>query len=127
MLDEQTKNIPHENHGHYHDQWPQFGIILFPPLCLYPDNILQKYHIKTKFLPEQNTVDPDQMPQNVASDLGLHCLALIQDTSTDREMNLANFRTSTVRSYSVQILRGYMVVIFKQNYEHVYRMKTMAA
>ena len=26
----------------------------------------------------KQTVDPDQKPQNVASDLGLHCLALIQ-------------------------------------------------
>ena len=25
-----------------------------------------------------NSADPDQMPQNVASDQGLHCLSLIQ-------------------------------------------------
>ena len=37
-----------------------------------------------------NNADPDQMPQNAASDLGLHCLPLIQqvlDTSTGIKMD----------------------------------------
>ena len=41
-----------------------------------------------------NCVDPDQMPQNVASDQGLHCLPLIHqilDTSTIGEMESYKF------------------------------------
>ena len=37
--------------------------------------------IYTKYLDRQawaNSVDPDQMPQNVASDQGVHYLSLIQ-------------------------------------------------
>ena len=39
------------------------------------------YHIYPKCLDRQacaNSVDPDQMPQNVASDQGLHCFSLLQ-------------------------------------------------
>ena len=42
-------------------------------------------------LARANHVDPDQMPRNVASDLGLQCLPLIQqflDTSTGSQMDL---------------------------------------
>ena len=41
-----------------------------------------------------NRVDPDQMPQNAASDQGLHCLPLIQQflhTSTDSKLDLFKF------------------------------------
>ena len=41
--------------------------------------------------PEQNSVDPDQMLQNAASDQGLHCLSLIQqifDPSTSSKMDI---------------------------------------
>ena len=40
-----------------------------------------------------NSVDPDQTPQNAASDQGLHCLTLIQhvlDTSQGGRMNIMN-------------------------------------
>ena len=39
------------------------------------------YHIYHKFSDRNvctNTVDPDQTPQNAASDMDLHCLLLIQ-------------------------------------------------
>ena len=39
------------------------------------------YHIYANCYERQawaNSVDPDQMPQNVASDQGLHCLPFIQ-------------------------------------------------
>ena len=42
----------------------------------------------------QNSVDPDQPPQNAAADQGLHCLSLIQqflDTSTSCEMDVIKF------------------------------------
>ena len=41
-----------------------------------------------------SSVDPDQMPQNVASDQGLYCLPLIQqllDTSTGSKNDLFKF------------------------------------
>ena len=40
-----------------------------------------------------NSVDPDQMPQNVASDQGLYCLPFIEqflDRPWDSEMDLLN-------------------------------------
>ena len=40
---------------------------------------VDRYSIYPKYLDRQtwaNSVDPDQMPQNVASDQGLHSLAL---------------------------------------------------
>ena len=43
-----------------------------------------EYHNKPKYWDRQasaNSVDPDHMPQNVASDQGLHCLPLIQQYS----------------------------------------------
>ena len=52
------------------------------------------YHNIPKYGDRQassNSVDPDQMPQNVASDQGLHCLPLIQhflDTSTGSKIRL---------------------------------------
>ena len=42
-----------------------------------------------------NSVDPDQMPQNVASDLGLHCLPIIQQfwgMSTGSNIDLYKFK-----------------------------------
>ena len=39
------------------------------------------YHNNLKYWDRQacaNSVDPDQMPQNAASEQGLHCLPLIQ-------------------------------------------------
>ena len=42
-------------------------------------------HIYPKYSDRQvcpNNVDPDQMPQNVASDQGLHCLSTVLDIST---------------------------------------------
>ena len=41
-----------------------------------------------------NTVDPDEMPQNVASHQGLHCLPLIQqllDTTSGSKLYLFKF------------------------------------
>ena len=63
-------------------------------------------HIYSKYLERQawaNSVDPDQMPQNVASDLGLYCLTLIKqflDTLTGIKWSCS---TSTIRSFSVWI------------------------
>ena len=48
-----------------------------------------------------NSVDLDQMPQNAASDLGLHCLPLIQqilDTSTVVKWACSNLRIRMVKS-----------------------------
>ena len=45
------------------------------------ENIFISYHNNPKYWDKSalaNSVDPDQMPQNVASDLGLHCLPYIQ-------------------------------------------------
>ena len=42
-------------------------------------------HINTRYLDRQdcaNRVDPDQTPQDAASDQGLHCLPLIQQLKT---------------------------------------------
>ena len=56
------------------------------------------YHIYPKYSQRQvwaNSVDPDQMPQNVASDLGLHCLLLIQhyldQTGKGNKMDMFKF------------------------------------
>ena len=41
-----------------------------------------------------NSVDPDEMPQNVASHQGLHCLPLIQhflDTTSGSKLYLLKF------------------------------------
>ena len=63
----------------------------------------QIYHNNPKYwdrLALANSVDPDQMPQNVASDQGLQCLPLIQhilETGSKR-LFFSNFRTSMVRS-----------------------------
>ena len=49
-----------------------------PSFCL---DITVIYCFHPKYLVRQartNNTDPDQMPQNMASDLGLHCLSLIQ-------------------------------------------------
>ena len=49
----------------------------------------------------ENSEDSDQMPQNVASDQGLHFLLLIhqlKDNSTGSKMDCSNLRTSMVRS-----------------------------
>ena len=49
---------------------------------------IPSYHNNPKYWDRRasaNSVDPDQMPQNAASDQGLHCLSLIQlllDTPT---------------------------------------------
>ena len=47
-----------------------------------------------------SSVDPDQMPQDVAYDLGLHCLSLIQqslDTATDSKMELFKLCVEVLR------------------------------
>ena len=55
------------------------------------------YHICSKYWDRQawaNSVDPDQTPQNAASDQGLHCLPHVQkllDTSIGSEMELFIF------------------------------------
>ena len=44
-------------------------------------DIQDKYRKNPKYWdrqPRANSADPDQMPQSVASDQGLHCLPLIQ-------------------------------------------------
>ena len=47
-----------------------------------------------------NNLEPDQMPQNVASDQGLHCLPLIHTLDYQQvvKLTISNFRTSMVRS-----------------------------
>ena len=61
--------------------------------------VYKDYHIYPVYSESQAgtiCVDPDQMPQNVASDQGLHCLPLIQqflDTSTDSKIDLFRFHT----------------------------------
>ena len=55
------------------------------------------YHIYPKYSGWRalaNSVDPDQMPQNVASDQGLHCFQHILqflDILTDSKMDLFKF------------------------------------
>ena len=57
----------------------------------------QKYRNNPKYLNRQafaNSVDPDQMPQNVASDQDLHCLhtySHILDISRGSGMNTFKF------------------------------------
>ena len=56
-----------------------------------------EYHIYSMYLDRQawaNSVDPDEMPQNVASHQGLHCLPLIQqflDTVSRSKLYLITF------------------------------------
>ena len=56
----------------------------------------KKYHLNPKYSDKQawaNSVDPDQTPQNAASDQGLHGLQLIQqslDAPTRSQMNFFN-------------------------------------
>ena len=45
-----------------------------------------------------NSEDPDQTPQNAASDQGLHCLTLIQQ--------VFDFYVSLIRTYDVPIYRA---------------------
>ena len=54
-----------------------------------------------------NSVDPDQTPQNAASDLGLHCLPLIQQYFRNIivEWILLDLRASMINSYGVPILK----------------------
>ena len=74
------------------------------------------YHIYCKYSDRQawaNSVHPDEMPQNVASHQGLHCLPLIQkfiDTTSCRNCTCSKFRTSIVRNWGVQILRVNAVI-----------------
>ena len=54
-----------------------------------------------------NSVDPDQMPQNAASDLSLHCLPLIQqflDTSSGSQMDLFRCVRRSMFRKCVQII-----------------------
>ena len=47
------------------------------------------YHMYSDRQALANSVDPDEMPHNVASHLGLHCLPLIQqflDTISDSKL-----------------------------------------
>ena len=73
-------------------------IISFPAL-------VKLHHIYPKYLDRwarANSVDPDQMPQNVASDLSLYCLPLIQQiletTAGSRNELVQIFRISMVSS-----------------------------
>ena len=66
-----------------------------PTISFFFTNFCLKTHsIYSKYLDRQtlaNSVDSDQMTQNVASDQGLHCLPLIQQflaLSSDSEMAL---------------------------------------
>ena len=52
--------------------------------CLYANRIFPKY-AETKSL--ANSVDPDQTPQNAASDQGLHCLPVIQLSLDNRTVS----------------------------------------
>ena len=56
-----------------------------------PYRTLQTYHNNPKYWDRQawaNSVDPDQMLQNAASDQGLHCLPLnLLDASKDSKIN----------------------------------------
>ena len=61
-----------------------------------------------------NSVDPVETPQNAASHQGLHCLPLIQQF-LDTNCICSNFRTSTVRSWAVQILRVNTVLLSNLN------------
>ena len=52
------------------------------------------YHIYPKCSNSQawaNSADPDQMPQNVASDQGLHCLQEFLDTCTGCKIVMFRF------------------------------------
>ena len=67
-----------------------------------PQNLYPKYFDRQA---EANSVDPDQMPQNVASDLGLHCLPFIQqllDTSAVSKMDLFKLKFSMVRYWNTE-------------------------
>ena len=60
-----------------------------------------------------NSVDPDQTPQNAASDQGLHCFPLIQQFDTLQyiaKRACFNFRTNMVSRLGVPILRIYTIV-----------------
>ena len=61
--------------------------------------VINEYQISPKYTDSQvraNSVDPDQMPQNVASDQGLHCLLCIQQFSV--KLTCWKFLTSIIRT-----------------------------
>ena len=77
---------------------------------------LWKYCIYSKYLDRQqawphrpNNVDPDQMLQNAASVLGLHCLPLVQQTSTINKNGLIQIkeRSDKVLNISGEYDRGW--------------------
>ena len=87
------------------------------------DDLYLWNHIYSKYWDRpawENSIDPDQTLQNAASDQGLTLFSIpipfpphhkqCYATSTDRKMDNFNFRTSTVRSYGVSILRVNMVL-----------------
>ena len=51
------------------------GLLRYSLICYTGYHIYHKYW---KIQTSANSKDPDQMPQNVASDQGLHCLPFIQ-------------------------------------------------
>ena len=65
---------------------------------MYPKDTFSYGAVRTVFYPKHldtqicaNIVDPDQMPTNAASDLGLHCLHLIEQylvTAAGSQMGL---------------------------------------
>ena len=63
------------------------------------------YHMYSDRPAWANSVDPNELPQNVASDLGLHCLPISQQFLTQWVVNCWNFRISMVRKWGVWILR----------------------
>ena len=66
-------------------------------LVLYDISLTSLYPVSTQSIltdrSDEKSVDPDQTPQNVASDLGLHFLPLIQqvDTSKGSQIDLIKF------------------------------------
>ena len=53
-----------------------------------------------------NSVDPDQMPHSAASDLGLHCLPLIQETF--KHINRSKMDIFTVSIIVVSFVSQYV-------------------
>ena len=73
---------------------------------------LKQYRMYPKYSDRQtkaNSVDPDQTPQNAASDQGLHYLSLIQQCLERIKRACLNFRA---RNQGVLILSENMVKLF---------------
>ena len=58
-------------------------------ICFFYKYSYRIYHMYSDRQAWANSIDPDEMPQNMASHLGLHCLPLIQqflDTTLGSEL-----------------------------------------